>query len=1452
MLLPGSLWGLAGNQAAVDAAVNSKTSGVSIQSISANLINVSSTVNNGVVTWNDFGGVTNAIGALDAVNFALPSSTSAILNRVIGGGATTIAGTINSNGKVFIVNPNGIVVSSTGTINAPVIGLSTINEPEGYFLVNGNLSYVGTAATAVDVQGAAKLITTTGAESVYLAGKGVNVAGTVSGNLTVDSQGGLVQLGTAALTVGAAPLAGSVTPTGGDITVKSGGGNVDVAQAANVTAYGNVSIDTRGALSNGSVIQSSAASLLSANQLVGTSLNEKSKSITVVAGGNSLTAGNITISNAITNYVSFVGGNVSYQDQGAVQIKNSTVTGNLTVSTLSKNSGGTVTSGQNVTMYTDGSKDADGNTIYNTITMPTAGSVVNTNVGHSGSNATLNIVGDVTTGGLNTAPGFGIGLGTANITATGNIVIGSSVDIPTLVLKSINGNISQAAGTYIDNTFTGRGTALTATANGATSTITLANYAAAVVGPPAVAAKANNFNTVSLNGAAGGATISDLTGLTLSGTVNGAVTVTANLSGNANYTVRGATSSSNRLSSLNLPNLWTAVGAAAPTLTVTPGGTAAAPTTAATLTQTTDINTGKNTWSIGSGALGGAGYTVSTPTAGAAAYYTVSVTGATEGVTLSGLKAASTLTVDSGNGPIVDGSANSIYGALTLSTKGMPIMLLNAGNQLGQVNANTTGVVAGVSTAPAGAMVQLVESTTLNLGTINTGTAAYVAPTAATPELGSYLKVTSKTGNIVNTGQLIVGGRVIAGAGTAVAPGDINLDYSNATVGLGNQITGELVIQDSVTDLFGAAPNLTGVTGDYLAKNVTIVNEKNIGIAEILNTSGQGLTGDLTVTAANSLVAGVVTPANLNLGNILVVNGKLSLSAAGSVTANNSSNKIANVSVTAGDDVDVRSSGNMTVTGFNFTENTSGTVSTALFQTNGGNISIAGANNSTFGGLITFQAGSGSTYRNVNDASGATMNIFGPVRFNATDSVTIDNLGHNFGGIRVSTGNGKSATIVENGTMKVIDINVSGKGNLTLTSTTGDIITAPTATAAVDGITWAGIRVGANAGENGLGLNTVTFNAPMGAVKIDDAGNKNDFNLHKVAISSLTASNVVQAGDNLVLGNVTVKEGGLTLNTSGAANNSILQASGTKANVYGDVTLKTSGTGSITLDNTGNRFGGLVVDTVNSAVTIRENSTLNLKHLATGTGAVALTSESGDIIDSVDANLALLVPAVTNTVVTTGVTTLNAPKGNIELDLAGSDYGVVTLTASGNAKVVDDDATAGVSINGLTLGGGSSVAGTLEATALKGNLMDNGPITVAGNTTFTSSSGDILVLDNNNRFGAIRFSGKNVTIVENTTLNLRGGSIATGMVNLTTFGDFVTSGVGGSSFTYQPPLGTSGGLTINATGTIKPAAGSLLVIGDFTVNSPSAKDLSQLSLSGNLVNKNPINLGTGAYTPPSP
>src|SRR5579862_9351231 len=64
-----------------------------------------------VINWNSF-----SVGQTDSVDFVQPGSLSAVLNRVTGSTPSTIAGQISANGQVFLVNPNGIAITPTGSV----------------------------------------------------------------------------------------------------------------------------------------------------------------------------------------------------------------------------------------------------------------------------------------------------------------------------------------------------------------------------------------------------------------------------------------------------------------------------------------------------------------------------------------------------------------------------------------------------------------------------------------------------------------------------------------------------------------------------------------------------------------------------------------------------------------------------------------------------------------------------------------------------------------------------------------------------------------------------------------------------------------------------------------------------------------------------------------------------------------------------------------------------------------------------------------------------------------------------------------------------------------------------------------------------------------------------------------------------------------------------------------
>jgi len=78
-----------------------------------NTLNITTTTDQAIINWQSFN-----IAQNETVNFAQPSALAAVLNRVVGGGgASSIAGALNSNGTIILVNPAGVTIAETANIN---------------------------------------------------------------------------------------------------------------------------------------------------------------------------------------------------------------------------------------------------------------------------------------------------------------------------------------------------------------------------------------------------------------------------------------------------------------------------------------------------------------------------------------------------------------------------------------------------------------------------------------------------------------------------------------------------------------------------------------------------------------------------------------------------------------------------------------------------------------------------------------------------------------------------------------------------------------------------------------------------------------------------------------------------------------------------------------------------------------------------------------------------------------------------------------------------------------------------------------------------------------------------------------------------------------------------------------------------------------------------------------
>ncbi|TCR63424.1 MBG domain-containing protein [Bosea sp. BK604] len=112
---------------------------VGIASPSANAMTIQQGSPSAIVNWQGF-----SVGAGAQVNIQQPSASSALLNRVTGSTTSTIAGQINANGQVYLVNPNGIVITPSGAVRAgggfvaSTLGISDDDFKSGRRTFSGN------------------------------------------------------------------------------------------------------------------------------------------------------------------------------------------------------------------------------------------------------------------------------------------------------------------------------------------------------------------------------------------------------------------------------------------------------------------------------------------------------------------------------------------------------------------------------------------------------------------------------------------------------------------------------------------------------------------------------------------------------------------------------------------------------------------------------------------------------------------------------------------------------------------------------------------------------------------------------------------------------------------------------------------------------------------------------------------------------------------------------------------------------------------------------------------------------------------------------------------------------------------------------------------------------------------------------------------------------------------
>lgn len=227
---------------------------------STGAMQITQTSDRAIINWQSF-----SVGAGGRVDISQPGATSALLNRVTGSTTSEIAGQITANGRVFLVNPNGILITATGSVKAAGFTASTLDIADRDFMAGSDettvtaprsgeeISYIrGGFAGAMRgdgrglVQARLRSLGASGEQAVDLGGDGflqvkvptagVTVAGRITANDIVLTAGSARDMARGVVNVSGVLDATSVTSHGGTIsltgaTVQLTGATIDASGA---------------------------------------------------------------------------------------------------------------------------------------------------------------------------------------------------------------------------------------------------------------------------------------------------------------------------------------------------------------------------------------------------------------------------------------------------------------------------------------------------------------------------------------------------------------------------------------------------------------------------------------------------------------------------------------------------------------------------------------------------------------------------------------------------------------------------------------------------------------------------------------------------------------------------------------------------------------------------------------------------------------------------------------------------------------------------------------------------------------------------------------------------------------------------------------------------------------------------------------------------------------------
>ncbi|HEX4325485.1 MAG TPA: filamentous hemagglutinin N-terminal domain-containing protein, partial [Burkholderiales bacterium] len=127
--------------------------------------------NGAIINWQSF-----SIGSGATVQFIQQNAASAVFNRVTGNSPSMILGNLNSNGRIFLINPNGVTIGAGARIDAAAFVASALGISNADLLA-GKFKFEGGAGSG-NVVNQGTIVTQSGGY-VYFIGKDVENSGVI-------------------------------------------------------------------------------------------------------------------------------------------------------------------------------------------------------------------------------------------------------------------------------------------------------------------------------------------------------------------------------------------------------------------------------------------------------------------------------------------------------------------------------------------------------------------------------------------------------------------------------------------------------------------------------------------------------------------------------------------------------------------------------------------------------------------------------------------------------------------------------------------------------------------------------------------------------------------------------------------------------------------------------------------------------------------------------------------------------------------------------------------------------------------------------------------------------------------------------------------------------------------------------------------------------------------------